>query len=424
MPLLQLDASIPPVGEKRLAVRLTPDAVRHVRGGHPWVYDQSIRQISHDGSAGDLAVIFDKDRSFLAIGLFDPDSPIRIKILHAGKPTQIDDSFWRSRVNAAAKVRAGFGAEVGKAESQLDAETTGYRCINGENDQMPGLILDRYGSTFVLKLYSAAWLPHLESVVRALVEEHGPASIVLRLSRSVAAGKTFGLSDGQTIYGPTVVGPTIFIENGIAFEADVVRGQKTGHFLDQRDNRAEVGRHAKGADVLDVFSCTGGFALHAAVGGASSVTCIDQSSHALEGVRRNFELNDNIASVAKCQVIAECGDAYQVLDQMARDERSFDIVVIDPPSFAQRQSSVPLAIRSYERLTEAGIQLLGPDGLLFQASCSSRVTTEEFDQLVVRAARRSGRPFEEVGRFGHAIDHPVSFNHGSYLKAIMLRFDG
>ncbi len=413
MTQLHLEPSVPIANEKRIAVRVTPDAVRHIRSGHPWVYDQSITKLSHVGDVGDLAVVFNKDRSFLGIGLFDPDSPIRIKILHAGKPARVDLSFWKRRVETAAERRSALASSV---------ETTGYRCINGENDQMPGLILDRYDSIYVLKLYSAAWIPHVREVLAAIDETYKPSSVVLRLSRLVESGQTFGLVDGQTIMGAVVSGPTTFREHGLVFEVDVVNGQKTGHFLDQRENRAQIGRISAESSVLDVFSCTGGFALHAAAGGAKAVTCVDQSEHALDGAKRNFDLNNQVSAVANCDVSTIAGDANHVLAEMISRNRNFDIVVVDPPSFAQRQSSVAGAVHSYQRLAASGIQLVTANGALFQASCSSRVTSEDFEQAVLGAAKRSGRPFHVVDRFGHADDHPVTFSEGAYLKAVLVRF--
>ena len=164
--------SLPVVGERRLAVRVTPDALRHVRAGHPWVFGDSVVSVSHDGAVGDLAVIFDSDRRFAAIGLYDPASPIRIRIVHVGKPANVNRSFWADAISAAVKIR----------QPLLDAEYGGqpaYRLINGENDAMPGLVVDRYADTLVVKLYSPVWFPHLDDVVAALAEVTTADSVVL-----------------------------------------------------------------------------------------------------------------------------------------------------------------------------------------------------------------------------------------------------
>ena len=210
---------LPAPRERRLAVRVTPDALRQIRGGSPWLYDGSITSVSHEGAPGDLAVVFADDRNFAAIGLWDPTSPIRMKVLHRGKPTQIDATFWRSVLSTAQDRRSSLAA---------DDDTTAYRVVHGENDGLPGLVVDRYDQTLVVKLYTSAWFPHLAAVVAALVDVCAPVRIVLRLSRSVAGGETFGLSDGDTIVGDPPQGPVLFRERDLTMEADVVRGQKTG----------------------------------------------------------------------------------------------------------------------------------------------------------------------------------------------------
>ena len=234
----ELPRALPSPGRRNLAVRVTRDAGRQIRSGHPWVFDASITSVRpDDGAAGDLAVVFDSDRRFMAVGLWDPASPIRIKVLHHGAPRTIDESFWQERIDAAVALRRGL-AERG--------DTDAYRVIHGENDGLPGLVVDRYASISVVKLYSAAWFPHLGSVLEVIASSVGTESCVLRLGRNVAAGETFGLADGDTVSGPPVTSPVDVIEHGLTFRVDVVRGQKTGHFLDQRDNRARVGSMSRG----------------------------------------------------------------------------------------------------------------------------------------------------------------------------------
>ena len=173
--------ALPAPSDRRLAVRVTPDALRRLRGGHPWLFEGSIRSVSHEGAPGDLAVVFDDDRQFVAIGLFDPSSPIRVKVLHQGKPTTIDPAWFRARLDAAVGRRAPLAhPEPG------EPATTAYRVVHGENDGLPGLVVDRYGHVLVVKLYSTAWVPHLAVVVPILRELVPVSSIVLRLARSLA----------------------------------------------------------------------------------------------------------------------------------------------------------------------------------------------------------------------------------------------
>jgi 23S rRNA (cytosine1962-C5)-methyltransferase len=405
---------LPEPSDRRIAVRVTRDALRQIRGGSPWLYDGSIESISHDGDAGDLAVVFDHDRKFAAIGLYDPTSPIRVKILHQGGPRTIDETFWREQIGAAIEQRAGLAD---------DPDTNAYRVVHGENDGLPGLVVDRYAATLVVKLYSPAWFPHLQAVLVALRSWRPYERVVLRFGRSVAAGETFGFSDGDVIVGAPVDRPVRFLERGLTMEADVVHGQKTGHFLDQRDNRALVRSMAHGASVLDVFASTGGFALSAAAGGAASVHLVDQSAPALETAKRNIEHNQHLGDVRRCAVHTTVGDAFEVLAKLAERDERFDIVVVDPPSFASNQGAVPRALAAYGRLTRLALAVTKRGGTLVMASCSSRVTTDDFVQTVLDAAASARREVSEVRRTGHAVDHPVGFEFGSYLKAIYLRVD-
>ena len=391
---------------------MTPDALRRVRSGHPWLFDHSITSVSHPGSPGDLAVVFDEQRRFAAIGLFDPASPIRVKLLHHGKPTGIDGAFWLERLRTALQRR----------QALLDrGDTTGMRLVNGENDGMPGMVIDRYDRTLVMKLYSTAWVPHLADVVPAVEQVFRPEAMVLRLARSLDPAALHGLEEGDALLGLPPDGPVAFTEHGLWFEADVVRGQKTGHFLDQRENRAIVRRAAAGAEVLDVFASTGGFTVHAAAGGAASVTAIDLSAPTLAVAERNLALNHHLPEVAACRFDAVVGDAFREMERLARNGRRFDIVVVDPPSFAQRNHETQRALAAYGRLTTHALRLLRPDGLLVQCSCSSRVTADDFHATVARAASSAGRPLSNPRRTAHADDHPVGFPEGAYLKAVFAR---
>jgi 23S rRNA (cytosine1962-C5)-methyltransferase len=412
----EADAEIKPV--RNLAVRVTKDAARQIRGGHPWVFNNSITSIKPDGQAGDLAVIFDENRNFMAIGLYDPDSAISIKILHQGKPEQIDEAFWVQRLTAARELRIGAFDPT---------HTTGYRCVHGENDSLPGLVLDRYEETYVLKLYSAAWFPHLEQILNSIAEVFEPQAVVLRLARGLQnPAQQFlfrgeALKDGRALLGDAPAQAVAFIENDLRFEADVVNGQKTGFFLDQRDNRARVRSLAQGARVLDVYSCTGGFSVNAAAGAAALVHSVDISAAAIDSAKRNMARNGGRSAVRACTHQVSVGDAMTVMTQMIQAGRVFDIVIVDPPSFASRQDQVEGALRAYGKLTELAVRLLNPGGMLVQASCSARVTSEQFIESVGDAAYRSGVQLDGISHTTHAIDHPNTFPQGAYLKAIFAR---
>jgi len=397
----------------RLRLRLTAAAESIVRRGHPWIFADSIKEQNRAGAAGELAVVFDRNDKFLAVGFFDPESPIRVRVLHAGKPLAIDAAFWQARLEAALQRREGL----------FDARTTGYRVINGESDGWPGLVLDRYDTTLVLKLYTAAWWKRLEEISGLIQERLQPERIVLRTSRHLTR-RAAAPRDGELLLpkqaGAETGKPVIFQESDLRFEADVWRGQKTGFFLDQRENRRRVGSLAEGRAVLNAFSFSGGFSLYAAQGGAHSVTDLDISAHALESARRNFQLNANAEAIARCRQESVQADAFEWLAGNAH--RQFDLVVLDPPSLAKRETERAGAIRTYAKLAAAGIQHLRPGGILVACSCSAHVSSDEFFGAIRQAARDSRRRFSEMQTTGHAPDHPTRFSESEYLKAIYVRF--
>jgi 23S rRNA (cytosine1962-C5)-methyltransferase len=294
--------------------------------------------------------------------------------------------------------------------------------LNGESDGWPGLVLDHYDTTFVLKLYTAAWLPRLEEICGLIRESLQPERLVLRLSRNIqpVALSQFSKVDGEILQGPPLDGPVIFLESGLRFEADVARGQKTGFFLDQRENRKRVRALAVERTVFNAFSFTGGFSLYAADGGAKAVTDLDISPHALAGAKRNFALNPARAGIVACRHETIQADAFDWLD--GNSKRKFDLIVLDPPSFAKRESERTRAVGAYTRLASLGIQHLAEGGILIACSCSAHVSVEEFFTAVRKAATASKREFRELETTGHAADHPATFKEAEYLKAIYLKF--
>lgn len=395
----------------RLRLRVTAAAETIVRGGHPWVFSDSIAEQNRAGETGELAVIYDRKDKFLAIGLYDADSPIRLRVLHAGKPATIDAAWWQARLAQTIARRAGL----------FDATTTGYRVIHGESDGWPALVVDRYGATLVLKLYSAIWLPRLPEILSLLKENIPSEGVVLRLSRNIQslAEKQFRVRDGQMLFGDAPEGAVIFSENGVRFEADVLRGQKTGFFLDQRENRAEVEKLSTGKRVLNAFSFSGGFSVYAARGGAKSVTDLDISLHALESAKRNFALNKNFPTVAACRHETVQADAFEWIE---KTPAKFDLIILDPPSLAKRETERATAIRAYETLNAHGIARLERGGILVAGSCSAHVSAMEFFEAVRRAAVKSGRKFSELNAKLHPPDHPAGFKEADYLKVIYFKF--
>jgi 23S rRNA (cytosine1962-C5)-methyltransferase len=273
----------------------------------------------------------------------------------------------------------------------------------------------------VLKLYTAAWLSRLEEVLALFKAQITCERIILRLSRNIQplAEEQFHRRDGQVLIGAPPEGAVIFSENGVRFEADVLRGQKTGFFLDQRENRCEVERLARGRHVLSAFSFSGGFSVYAARGGAVSVTDLDISAHALESAKRNFTLNRNFPAVAACRHETVQADAFEWIGSGLE---KFDLIVLDPPSLAKRAVEREGVIRAYERLNSLGIARLAKNGILVAGSCSAHVSASEFFDAVRRAAIKSERKFSELKTLQHPPDHPASFKEAEYLKVIYLKF--
>jgi 23S rRNA (cytosine1962-C5)-methyltransferase len=399
-------------GQPRLRLRLKPAAETAVRSGHPWVFAESVRDQNRAGHTGELAIIYDRNDRFLAAGLYDADSPLRVRVVHLGKPAELNDAWWHERFRQALARRDGI----------LDERTTACRLLNGESDGWPGLVVDRFAEVLVMKLYTAAWLPRLNLLREWLRSEPGVRSVVLRLSRNVQA--TFGAAgfrDGMVLEGAAVNGPVVFQETGLHFEADVVAGQKTGFFLDQRENRRAVESLARGADVLNAFSFSGGFSLYAARGGAKAVASLDISAHALASARKNFHLNERDDAVARCRHETIQADAFAWLEQ--NTARQFDVVILDPPSLAKREAERAGAIRAYEKLVSNGLRAVRKGGTLVSASCSGHVSTEEFFGAVRRAVQRAGRTFAIIREAQHAPDHPATFAEAQYLKALFLKLD-
>ena len=401
---------IPKPNERRLAVHIEPYVERVLRDGHPWLFESAITRISGKGLPGDIAVIFDRKNRFIAAGLYDPASPIRVRLLVHREPQEISEELFSARMATAFQIRTPL----------LESGTNGYRLIHGANDGLPGVVLDRYGPTYVLKLYSAAWIPYLHLLLHDLVRQAKPERVVLRLSRHLQQDKDilYGLENGQTLLGSPPDGPQRFYENDLLFDADVLQGQKTGFFLDQRENRSRVEQLANTKTVLNAFSYSGGFSLYAARGGALKITDIDQSAYALSESMRHFEANSHFPGVSKAEHEMIEGDVFSVLPDLADQGRRFDLVILDPPAFAKRQAEVDRAIGAYERLARLGLAVLKSEGILISSSCSSRVTAESFYGTIHKAARDLGRPLEEIERTSHGLDHPIGFKEGAYLKTI------
>ncbi len=394
---------------KRLAVKLNAKGEQFVLQNHPWVFSDNIVKIKATAEAGDLAIVFGKNKNrVIGLGLYDPNSPIRIKMLHSStEKAEINADFFHHKIQIA----------YSKRESLLKTNTNSYRLLFGENDGFPGLIADVYAKVLVVKIYSEIWLPYLETIIPSLQQISNVDTIVVRLSRSLENSKLHQLQNGEVVYGTLENEVVAFVEHNVNFSANVIKGHKTGYFLDHRANRKQVGEWSRDKTVLDVFSYAGGFSVHALFNGAKEVTSLDISKQALEIALQNGKLNNY---TGKHKVIA--GDAFAELKNLIKNKTTFDVVVIDPPSFAKQASEIDLAKKKYAQLARLGEQLTAKNGLLVLASCSSRVVSQVFLDINSQTLGTSKRKYKVVLKTQHDSDHPVGFPEGAYLKCAYYRF--
>ena len=296
----------------RIKIKISKSLQGKIRKGFPWVHYYQLNNRKISGKAGDLGVIYDSDNRFLAIGLFDPFSDIRLRILQTRNPREIDETFFRERLQQSLKLRNPLNAQ----------KTTAYRIVNGENDGFPGMVVDRYNDIMVIKVYTSAWFPYLKMLVGLLEGMAGARRVLLQLSRHVQRVSENGYQDNQMLLGPDLEKPVRFRENGLSFEADLLHGQKTGFFLDQRDNRQKVRELAEGRSVLNMFSYTGAFSVYALAGGARSVLEVDVNAQAQAAALKNWELNFGTDVNQRDRLRQIKGDAFEQLASLNRQGRT------------------------------------------------------------------------------------------------------
>lgn len=401
---------------RAIKIKISKKLQGKIRKGYPWVFYYQIQNRKISGEPGDLGVIYDSANQFLAVGLFDPFSDIRLRILQTATPAELDGAFFQDRLEKALDLRRGLE----------ERGTTGYRVLNGENDGFPGMVLDRYGDTAALKLYTSSWFPHLKTVLPLFAERLPIERCALLLSRHAerTLPENCAFRNGQILFGPALSAPARFQENGLWFEADVLQGQKTGFYLDQRENRQRVRDLAREKTVLNVFSYTGGFSVYAFAGGCRSVLEIDSNRHALEAAKKNLRLNYPEEEFSKLDYSQALGDAFESLAELEKQKKTFDVVILDPPAFAKNSAHKKSALLAYTRLARAGAKRTRDGGILVAASCSAPVGANEFYRAVSLGVKAAGKSFEEIARTGHAVDHPVSFKEGAYLKTVFCRISG
>ncbi len=398
----------PEMNMKRLSeharIEIDQRSAKAVVKGHPWIWRNAIRQAPKRLTAGTPVSVFDGSQKFVAHGLWDPSSPIAIRVYGRIEDEPLGLGGLTSSVLRAADARAGLFDP---------ADTNAYRLCNGEGDRVPGVVLDRYGSVVVARFDGDAIRAWSEDLIEALwpaLSRRGVTSIAIR-------SPSRGSAQVHTAAGEPMPNAVVVVEHGIRMMVDLARGQKTGAFLDQRENRRRVRAMGAGARVLNLFSYSGGFSCAAVLGGASHVTSVDLAHGAHTAAQETFRLN----GLDPFHHTFVTSDVFSFLDHAHERNERFDLVISDPPSFAPSEKSLPKALRAYRRLHQACTRVVARGGTLCAASCSSHVTLEAFLSTMDEETL-GGRGFRVTECFGQPADHPTvpGWSEGRYLKFVVL----
>jgi 23S rRNA (cytosine1962-C5)-methyltransferase len=374
-----------------------------VRGGNPWIFSQAIDRIEPASpQAGAIVTVHDAAGALIGMGYCNPATTIAIRMIAWGEAPAIEELIAR-RLKAALELRRRF----------IGDDTNSYRLVNGDGDGLSGVVVDRFGDVIVVQILTAGADRMRDAIVAALNELLHPRAIIERSHGAVR--KQEGLEDHIAVLAGEPVTETIASENGIKLKIDFEHGQKTGYFLDQRDNRAMLGGIARGARVLDAFCYQGGFSLAALAGGASKVVAVDTSARALEVARQNLELNGHPANAVDF-VHGEAGKF------MAETQNRFDLIVLDPPPLARSRGDAERAGRLYVELNTVAMRALAPGGRLMTFSCSTHFRADDFVRAVRFAASNAGRTLRLIAHLGPGPDHPTLLGHGEgeYLTGLLL----
>lgn len=409
---------------KTIQLILKPGKEKPIKGRHPWVFSGAIDRIDDSFETGDLVSVYSAQKEFLGTGYLNPRSQIAVRML-SFEEGPINEKFFERRIEHALGLRSRF----------IPEDTNAYRLIHSEGDFLPGLIVDRYADYLVVQ-FQTAGIDRWRDVILSLLESKTACRGIFEKDDSEVREwegleKRVGRLVGEE--------PPDYVEvkeYGIPFIVDIHAGQKTGFFLDQRENRKLVSRYAEGKRVLNTFAYTGGFSIYAARAGASRVVSVETSERALNTCRTNFELNGLVETpqvpqgdspLTRGQSLAGgTGPRFEfvkedVFDYLRKTTEEFDLIVLDPPAFAKSQDHVMQASRGYKDLNLWAIKRLSPGGLLYTSSCSSYVNPDLFQKIVFAAAKDARRDLQILAKTSHAPDHPINVFHpeGEYLKGLL-----
>ncbi len=379
-----------------------------MRQGHPWIFSGAIDGVTDDPTPGDIVDITDVRGGWLARGYYNPRSQIVVRLLTWARDEPIDDAFWRRRLAEAAARRSALAA---------DPATDAYRLVYAESDRLPGLMVDRYDDWLVVQFLTLGVESRREMLAGTLQDLFAPRGIIDR--SDVAVRRQEGLrAEAGASWGEPPPSDLVIMEHGLRFPAELQTGQKTGFYLDQRENRRIVAAHAAGRRVLNAFSFTGSFGVYALAAGATHVTNLDSSVEALEGAEEALRLN-GLDPDAQADGVA--GDVFQVLRDWRDAGETFDMIILDPPKFAKSRGDLPNALRGYKDINLQALKLLTPGGILATFSCSGLVDPDLFQKVVFGASADAGRDAQIIAHLGQGPDHPIllSFPEGEYLKGLL-----
>ena len=378
-------------------------------GRHPWVLDTAIDRVEGTPADGDVVDLATHEGRFIARGIWNASSRLRVRLYAFESDVPLDAPFWRSRIDAAIALRRTLG---------LDDRAGAARLINSEGDDLSGLIVDRYGDHLAIQVTSLAMAGRLDAICDALEAAVKPAGILLRgADRGLSKLEGLHLPD-RVIRGTAPEGPVFIREGSLSWGVDLTEGQKTGFYLDQRENRRAAALLARDRRVLDLFCYSGGFAVTCAItGSARSVLAVDGSAKATTLARANADFN------GAANVTVETADAFARIDSLAAAGEKFGMVILDPPKFARSRGAIEEALRAYHRINRVAVDLLEPGGILVSCSCSGSVSRDDFLEMLSAVAQRSGRQIAMLECRGAAPDHPVSASclEGEYLKCVIAR---
>ena len=395
------------------AIKLKPGRDKPARQGHPWIFSGAIAQIPAQILDGDLAAVESADGQWLAYGYVNRRSQIQVRLLSWERDEPIDDDFWRRRLTRAIELR--------RRLPELQ-HTSACRLVNAENDFLPGLTVDRYADHLVLQAGTLAIDQRKQRLAEILLEITGAAGVIERSEMATRRQEGLNAATGL-LAGIAPAGPVQVEEHGLRFQVDLLHGQKTGFYTDQRANRQRVAAYCRGARVLNAFSYTGAFAVHALAAGATHVSNVDTSVEALQLAETHLRLN-GFDPDTQSENIA--GDIFAVLREW-RESRApvhrFDAVILDPPKFAQNQQTLERALRGYKDINRLAFHLVRPGGVLATFSCSGLVSADLFQKVVFSAAVEAGRQVQILEWLRQGCDHPVAitFPEGEYLKGLICR---